>query len=94
MASSPDKVTTERYHRARRLRILRSAIVWRIAARAWDGSLSSMSDASVPSGEIRCEVCGRFEAVEVGDHRLCEACYAEAGTCGGGGGGDNDNPES
>lgn len=53
-----------------------------------------MSDASVPSGEIRCEVCGRFEAVEVGDHRLCEACYAEAGTCGGGGGGDNDNPES
>lgn len=28
-----------------------------------------------------CESCGRFGAVEIGDHRLCMVCYENCGSC-------------
>jgi hypothetical protein len=31
--------------------------------------------------EARCDRCARFGAIEVGDRRLCEECYACAGSC-------------
>jgi len=85
MAASPEEVMMEKYHRDGGLRALRCGVVWEVAAGIPGGSLPTMSGTSASPEDLRCEVCGRFEAVEVGDHRLCESCYAEAGTCGAGG---------
>jgi hypothetical protein len=35
---------------------------------------------SRPNESVACEVCGRFEAVEIGDRLLCTDCYGQ--TCG------------
>lgn len=82
------------YHWNPGLRALLGGAVWKVAAGILGGSLVTMSGASTPSEDLRCEVCGRFEAVEVGDHRLCESCYAEAGTCGAGGDAGDGDPAS
>ena len=28
-----------------------------------------------------CEHCGRFGAIAIGDHQVCEDCYEGAGSC-------------
>lgn len=33
------------------------------------------------SQPIPCEKCGRYDAVEIGEHHLCVDCYEEAGSC-------------
>jgi hypothetical protein len=39
--------------------------------------------AAIPTtkDEARCEVCGAFDALEIADRRLCEACYQARASC-------------
>ena len=34
-----------------------------------------------PNVDLRCEVCGQFGAVRVGDRALCQDCYTGSGSC-------------
>ncbi|MGN6644336.1 MAG: hypothetical protein ACTHKU_15195 [Verrucomicrobiota bacterium] len=36
---------------------------------------------SVPPTDSTCELCGCFDAVEIGDRRLCVDCYGNCGAC-------------
>jgi len=31
--------------------------------------------------DARCDRCGGFQAVDLGDRRLCEDCYGVSGSC-------------
>jgi len=48
-----------------------------------------MSEQPKPAENLACEQCGRFDAIEVGDHKLCPDCHAVSGSCCAG---DDDDP--
>jgi hypothetical protein len=38
-------------------------------------------DSPAPQTEHACEMCGRFDAVQIGDRFLCVDCYEGCGSC-------------